>query len=425
MNILLLGSGGREHTLAWKLVQSPRLAHLFIAPGNAGTAACGTNLPVSVSDFPAIKEACILHRIDMVIVGPEDPLVNGIHDFFLQDPALSGIPVIGPTKKAAMLEGSKDFAKAFLKKYGIPTAVSQSFTAETLSDGIAFLGELQPPFVLKADGLAAGKGVVICNTTEEAAGELRAMLMDAKFGKASAKVVIEEYLHGIELSVFVVADGMHYLLLPEAKDYKKIGAGDTGPNTGGMGSVSPVPFAQGTFMEEVRSRVIVPTMEGLKAEGISYKGFLFFGLMNVNGAPYVIEFNCRLGDPETEALLPRIRNDLVGLCEAVASSALDKVTLEVDPQYAASVMLVSEGYPGSYRKGAEISGIENVTESLVFHAGTSPDGARTVTSGGRVLAVTSFGDTLEEALNRSFTSAEKIRFKGKYFRSDIGFDLNP
>ncbi|NQV03079.1 MAG: phosphoribosylamine--glycine ligase [Bacteroidia bacterium] len=423
MNILLLGSGGREHTIAWKLVQSPRLTSLFIAPGNAGTSAIGTNLPIAVNDFPAIREACLSHEIGMVIVGPEDPLVNGIHDFFLHDPELRKIPVIGPTRQAAMLEGSKDFAKAFLQKYRIPTAAYSTFTSDTLAGGIAFLQTLNPPYVVKADGLAAGKGVVICQTMEEATAELIAMLSDAKFGEASRKVVIEEFLQGIELSAFVITDGVHYRIFPEAKDYKKIGMGDTGPNTGGMGSVSPVPFAHGDFLEQVERQVIRPTLEGLKSEEISYKGFIFFGLMNVKGIPYVIEYNCRLGDPETESVIPRIKADFVELCLAVTNGTLDRVKMDLDPRYTASVMLVSEGYPGSYEKGREITGLDQVTDSLVFHAGTKRVDDRLVTNGGRVLAVTSFGDTMDEALKLSYKNAEKIQFEGKYYRTDLGFDL--
>lgn len=423
MNILLLGSGGREHTLAWKLSQSPRLTSLFIAPGNAGTHSCGTNLPVSVNDFPAIREASLHHGIGMVIVGPEDPLVHGIHDFFLADPALRNIPVIGPTKQAALLEGSKDFAKAFLKKYHIPTASYETFTLDTLNRGMAFLHTLTPPYVLKADGLAAGKGVVICPTLEEAASELHAMLAESKFGNASAKVVIEEFLQGTELSAFIITDGEHYRLFPEAKDYKKIGVGDSGPNTGGMGSISPVPFARGDFMEKVERQVIRPTLDGLKAEGITYQGFLFFGLMNVNGTPYVIEYNCRLGDPETESVLPRIRADFVELCQAVAEGTLNQVEMDLDLRYTASVMLVSGGYPGLYEKGKEITGLDQVDGSLLFHAGTKEVDGRIVTNGGRVLVVTSFGETMERALMKSYENAEKIRFEGNYYRRDIGFDL--
>jgi len=423
MNILLLGAGGREHTLAWKLAQSPLLTKLFIAPGNAGTAASGVNLPLSVNDFDAIGNACREYDINMVIVGPEEPLVRGIHDYFLGIPDLAGIPVIGPTGQAAMLEGSKDFAKAFLRKYNIPTAAYQTFTADTLADGIHFLKMLKPPYVLKADGLAAGKGVLICKTVEEAEAELTAMLKNAKFGTASSKVVIEEFLEGIELSAFIITDGRNYKLLPEAKDYKKIGKGDTGPNTGGMGSISPVPFARGEFMNRVEKMVIRPTLKGLQAEGIEYKGFLFFGLMNKKGTPYVIEYNCRLGDPETESTLPRINTDLITLCKAVAEGTLDRIELDTDPRYTASVMLVSEGYPGAYEKGKEISGLETKTGSLLFQAGTKQDGDRIVTNGGRVIAVTSFGETMEEALQKSYKTAEKVVFEGKYYRKDLGFDL--
>ena len=423
MNILLLGAGGREHTLAWKLAQSPLLTNLFIAPGNAGTAMLGTNLKLSVNDFEAIRKACVDHAIQMVIVGPEDPLVNGIHDFFLDDPELAKIPVIGPNSQAAMLEGSKDFAKAFLQKYQIPTAAYRTFTPETLADGIEFMKTLKSPFVLKADGLAAGKGVVICSTLEEAATELTAMLQDAKFGKASGKVVIEEFLSGIELSTFIITDGKNYQVFPEAKDYKKIGVGDTGPNTGGMGSISPVPFAQGEFLQRVEEQVVRPTLEGLNAEGIEYKGFIFFGLMNVEGIPYVIEYNCRLGDPETESVFPRIKSDFVELCKAVADGTLDNMKIELDPRYAATVMMVSEGYPGAYEKGKEITGLDQITESIIFHAGTKAEDDRIVTNGGRVLAVTSFGETMQEALKKSYESAEKIQFEGKYYRQDIGFDL--
>lgn len=423
MNILLLGSGGREHTLAWKLAQSPRLTSLFIAPGNAGTSSIGTNLPIHVNDYRAIREACFQYKIHMVIVGPEDPLVHGIHDFFLGDPHLRDIPVIGPTKQAALLEGSKEFAKAFLKKYHIPTAAYGTFSRETLAEGIDFLRSLSPPYVIKADGLAAGKGVVICPTFEEATSELTAMLSEAKFGEASRKVVVEEFLQGIELSAFLITDGTHYRILPEAKDYKRIGAGDTGPNTGGMGSVSPVPFAQGEFLEKVKRQVIIPTLQGLKTEGIVYTGFIFFGLMNVHGIPYVIEYNCRLGDPETESVLPRIQADFVELCQAVADGTLDRVPMRLDPRFTASVMLVSDGYPGVYEKGKEIKGLDDVKGSLVFHAGTTTNDGRIVTNGGRVLAVTSYGETMDEALKRSYENAEKIQFEGKCYRKDIGFDL--
>ncbi len=424
MNILLLGSGGREHALAWKLSQSKHLTRLFIAPGNAGTRQLGTNLPVPATDFTGIRAAVLQHNIGMVVVGPEDPLVHGIHDFFLSDPVLQKIPVIGPARQAAMLEGSKDFAKRFMVRHGIPTARYRTFTAETLSEGIDFLSTLSPPYVLKADGLAAGKGVVICNDYAEAARELHTMLKDRKFGAASASVVIEEFLKGIELSVFVLTDGNNYILLPEAKDYKKAGAGDTGPNTGGMGSVSPVPFASFEFMEKVEQRIIQPTVRGLKQEEIDYWGFIFFGLINVAGDPFVIEYNCRLGDPETEAVLPRLKSDLIELFQATAAGTLGQFTVETDPRCCASVMLVSKGYPGSYEKGKKITGLRSISDSLVFHAGTAcdPEG-NVITNGGRVLAVTSMGTTLREALERSYQNAAMIAFDGKNLREDIGFDL--
>ena len=425
MNILLLGSGGREHALAWSLSQSKLLTRLFIAPGNAGTAQLGTNLPLSVNDFNEIRAAVLQHCIGMVVVGPEEPLVNGIHDFFLSDPLLQNIPVIGPARQAALLEGSKDFAKEFMTRHGIPTARYRTFTRETLSEGIDFLNSMKPPYVLKADGLAAGKGVVICHDLREAAGELNAMLKEQRFGTASSRVVIEEFLKGIELSVFVLTDGANYVLLPEAKDYKKIGAGDTGPNTGGMGSVSPVSFAGGEFMEKVKQRIILPTLNGLKKEQIVYKGFLFFGLIKVGTDPYVIEYNCRLGDPETEAILPRLKSDLLQLLISAASGTLGSCNLETDPRFSTAVMLVSKGYPGSYEKGKKITGLETVNQAVVFHAGTARDFDGTVvTTGGRVMAVNALGDTLQEALSRSYENAAKIHFKGKNLREDIGFDLS-
>ena len=425
MNILLLGSGGREHALAWSLSQSKLLTRLFIAPGNAGTAQLGTNLPLSVNDFNEIRAAVLQHCIGMVVVGPEEPLVNGIHDFFLSDPLLQNIPVIGPARQAALLEGSKDFAKEFMTRHGIPTARYRTFTRETLSEGIDFLNSMKPPYVLKADGLAAGKGVVICHDLCEAAGELNAMLKEQRFGTASSRVVIEEFLKGIELSVFVLTDGANYVLLPEAKDYKKIGAGDTGPNTGGMGSVSPVSFAGGEFMEKVKQRIILPTLNGLKKEQIVYKGFLFFGLIKVGTDPYVIEYNCRLGDPETEAILPRLKSDLLQLLISAASGTLGSCNLETDPRFSTAVMLVSRGYPGSYEKGKKITGLETVNQTMVFHAGTARDlDGTVVTAGGRVMAVNALGDTLQEALSRSYENAAKIHFEGKNLREDIGFDLS-
>jgi phosphoribosylamine--glycine ligase len=425
MNILLLGSGGREHALAWKLIQSPLLTNLYIAPGNAGTAKTGINLPISLNDFASIKSAVLTYQIGMVVVGPEDPLVNGIHDFFLNDHDIQHIPIIGPAKKAAMLEGSKDFAKQFMTRHGIPTARYQTFTRHTISQGINFLNSLQAPYVLKADGLAAGKGVIICKTLGEAISEFTGILKDERFGTASEKVVIEEFLSGIEVSVFILTDGKSYKLLPEAKDYKKIGEGDTGPNTGGMGSVSPVPFADAAFMTRVEQQVIRPTMHGLFSEGIDYRGFIFFGLIKVHDNPYVIEYNCRLGDPETESVIPRLKNDLVQLFKAVANQSLHEETISIDPRFATSVMLVSQGYPAAYEKGKVITGENRLNEGMAFHAGTKtdPETGRVVSNGGRVMAVTSIGVTMEEALAKTYENAEKINFEGKYFRHDIGFDL--
>ena len=423
MNILILGSGGREHTLAYKLNQSKQLGQLFIAPGNAGTESLGTNLNLSLSDFDQIKEAVLQHNINMVIVGPEDPLVNGIHDFFLSDIKLKNVAVIGPQKLAAQLEGSKEFAKEFMLRHNIPTAQYQSFTVETLSDGFAFLEKLNPPYVLKADGLAAGKGVVILNDLQEAKAELNAMLSDKKFGAASSKVVIEEFLDGIEMSCFVLTDGKNYLNLPNAKDYKCIGEGDKGLNTGGMGAISPVPFADNEFLTKVQERIVKPTMDGLQKDNISFVGFVFIGLIKVNNEPFVIEYNVRLGDPETEVILPRIKSDLVELFKATADKKLDTFNLEIDERTATTVMLVAGGYPEAYEKGDVITGLDKVTDSLVFHAGTTTKDNQVVTNGGRVMAVTSFGVDFKEALKISYKNIDKIKFENKNFRSDIGFDL--
>ncbi len=423
MNILILGSGGREHAFAWKLAQSKKLNKLFIAPGNAGTAYVGTNVSISVTDFDAIKKFVLENQINMVVVGPEDPLVKGIHDFFLADVALKNVPVIGPKKDGAQLEGSKDFSKQFMFRHKIPTARYETFTKDTLNEGLKFLETLNPPYVLKADGLAAGKGVVIPNTLEEAKKELSEMLANAKFGNASAKVVIEEFLKGIELSVFVLTDGNSYKILPAAKDYKRIGEGDIGLNTGGMGAVSPVPFADEAFIKKVEERVIKPTINGLKQEGIDYKGFIFIGLMNMNGDPYVIEYNVRMGDPETEVVIPRIKSDLLDLFEGVGNGTLHEKTFEVDPRFATTLMLVAGGYPEEYKKGDEITGLELVEGSIAFHAGTKQDGDTIVTNGGRIIAITSYGNTIREALTISFTNAERIKYEKKYYRKDIGNDL--
>ncbi|HJM16514.1 MAG TPA: phosphoribosylamine--glycine ligase [Flavobacteriales bacterium] len=423
MNVLILGGGGREHAFAWKIAKSSLCKKLLIAPGNAGTEQIGTNVNISVNDFQKIKDLCLKEEINMLIVGPEDPLVNGIYDFFHEDEKLQHITVIGPSKKGAQLEGSKEFSKEFMMKYGIPTAAYQSFTKDTLEEGCLFLETLSAPYVLKADGLAAGKGVLIPETLEEAKISLKEMLADSKFGDASSKVVIEEHLKGIELSVFVLTDGVSYKILPSAKDYKRIGEGDSGLNTGGMGAISPVPFADRFFIEKVEREIIIPTIKGLVEEDIDYKGFIFIGLMVENGNPKVIEYNVRMGDPETEVVIPRIKSDLLNLFRGIGNGSFSEVDFNISEEVATTVMLVSGGYPESYKKGKEMTGFDEVEDSVMFHAGTKSSDDKILTNGGRVLAITSFGNDINEAINKSFVNAEKINFEGKYYRKDIGFDL--
>lgn len=423
MTILLLGSGGREHALAWKMLQSKQCTKLFVAPGNAGTEAIATNVAINPNDFETVKQLVLAENIQMVVVGPEDPLVNGIYDFFKTDSQLASIPVIGPSKIGAQLEGSKEFAKKFLVKHNIPTATYDSFTKDTVEAGCVFLETLQAPYVLKADGLAAGKGVLILNDLEEAKAELRNMLVDAKFGDASSKVVIEEFLDGIELSCFVLTDGKNYKILPTAKDYKRIGEGDTGLNTGGMGAVSPVPFADAILLEKIETRIVKPTIEGLQKDNIEYKGFVFIGLINVKGEPIVIEYNVRMGDPETEVVMPRLKSDLVAIFDAMAKQELDKIELEIDERSATTIMVVSGGYPEDYEKGKEISGLDTVEDSLVFHAGTKLENGKVLSNGGRVLAITSYGNSFEEAIKKSYQNINKLHFDKMNYRKDIGFDL--
>lgn len=423
MNILILGSGGREHALAWKIAQSPNCENLYVATGNSGTSQIATNLDIKVTDFEGIKKAVLERKINLVVVGPEDPLVNGVHDFFLNDDQIKDVAVIGPQRAAAQLEGSKEFAKEFMSRHNIPTAAYQSFTAETLDVGYKFLETLTPPYVLKADGLAAGKGVLILQDLEEAKSELKNMLVDSKFGQASSTVVIEEFLDGIELSCFVLTDGENYKILPTAKDYKRIGEGDTGLNTGGMGAISPVPFVNDALMQKIEERIVKPTIDGLKEDNLPYKGFIFIGLIKVGDDPKVIEYNVRMGDPETEVVIPRLKSDLVELLSATAENRLNEVELKIDERTATTVMLVSGGYPEAYEKGKVISGLENVEDSIVFHAGAQKKDGNIVTSGGRVMAITSYGNNFREALQKSYKNVEKISFEGKNYRSDLGFDL--
>jgi phosphoribosylamine--glycine ligase len=423
MRVLLLGSGGREHALAWKMAQSSLLEELFIAPGNAGTKQHGTNVNVSPSNFDEVKTVVLENNINMVVVGPEDPLVNGIVDFFEADIALSQVPIIGPNKVAAQMEGSKDFAKEFMKRHNIPTAKYGTFTKDTLEKGCAFLETMKAPYVLKADGLAAGKGVLILDNLPEAKKELKSMLADAKFGDASSRVVIEQFLDGIELSCFVITDGDAYKILPEAKDYKRIGEADKGLNTGGMGAISPVPFANPTFLEKIKNQIIIPTIKGFKADEIVYKGFVFFGIINVKNEPYVIEYNCRMGDPETEVVIPRLKSDILDLFEGVATNTLSECDVQFDERSATTVMMVSGGYPEKYEKGKQIFGINSVTESIIFHAGTLSDGPAVLSNGGRVLTATSYGKDVATALKKSYESVAKIEFEKSNYRKDIGFDV--
>jgi phosphoribosylamine--glycine ligase len=425
MNVLLLGSGGREHALALKISQSKLCSSLFIAPGNAGTLLCGTNLPFSVNDFDAIKQCCIDNKIDMVIVGPEEPLVKGVTDFLINDPQLAGLDIIGPTKAGAQLEGSKAFSKHFMQRHNIPTAAYKEFTLDNYEEGVEYIKKHSLPIVLKADGLAAGKGVVICESVFEALAEFDLMIQRAKFGEASKRVVVEEFLSGIELSVFVLTDGKNYITLPEAKDYKRVGEGDTGLNTGGMGAISPVPFADNAFMKKVDERIIKPTVDGLHKEGLEYRGFIFAGLIKVNDEPYVIEYNCRMGDPETEVVMPRLKNDLLELLKAAAEQRLNEVKIEVDSRAACTVVAASGGYPGDYKKGIEIDGLDDAskTESLVFHAGTIIKDDMVLTNGGRVLCVTSFGNDISSAVVKSVKTLHRISFKGMFYRSDIGYEF--